>query len=393
MLFPIFNRSSTFSSNTAVRYLQPSFLGGWLSGTVSSSTTDQNLPAPQDMTVQEIHVSLTSAPGGVASWTFVLQVGGVDTATSFAITGAETSGSWSGSVSIPKGFNVRLKVTPSGSPTQTANRVRFVFSGTGQMLGGDSSAGVSSDLRHAIFGGPSNVSAITTRDMDAVMPADGVISDLYGLASIAPGAGNTVFMVYKNGVATTLQCTLTGSNMVASNNVDTVSVVAGDRVSILENKTSSGTARSGFSLLFTPTTTGQVILGGGENNGPSVSATNYIRPVGPGYVTWTATESSVDLLPGPWVVKKMYVTTVGAPGSGKSYDFTLRKNAGATSLTVNIADSATSANVTADVTLDSDDTISLQSVPNTTPSALNINLGLLLEPVPVPTTGATNFFF
>jgi len=67
-------------------------------------------------------------------------------------------------------------------------------------------------------------------------------------------------------------------------------------------------------------------------------------------------------------IKNLYIKLKSAPGSGNSWDFTLRKNGVGTALTVNIADFATTGNNTADsVSVSDGDWVSIESNPTSGP--------------------------
>jgi hypothetical protein len=62
------------------------------------------------------------------------------------------------------------------------------------------------------------------------------VSSLYARAEFAPGAGvpakQWTFTIFKNGLATTLSCLITTLATECSDTIDTVTFVAGDKISI-----------------------------------------------------------------------------------------------------------------------------------------------------------------
>ena len=65
------------------------------------------------------------------------------------------------------------------------------------------------------------------------------------------------------------------------------------------------------------------------------------------FTEFESTENKVkSIIPLPCNISNFYVSLSGAPGTGKSYTFTVRKNGTNTFLTVNISGSNTTGNIT-----------------------------------------------
>lgn len=81
----------------------------------NSSEVSTSEPAPFSFTMTKITVS-TTAPGGVATRTFSLRDSGVTTSLACTITGAATTCTTTGSVSITAGDTLSVEDSPAGSP-------------------------------------------------------------------------------------------------------------------------------------------------------------------------------------------------------------------------------------------------------------------------------------
>ncbi len=90
-----------------------------------------------------------------------------------------------------------------------------------------------------------------------------------------------------------------------------------------------------------------------------------------GGANWLATEVlQRQVISTGGVIKNLRVKLNGSPGGGKHYDFTLMLNGNPTALTLEIAGAATSGSNTADeIAVVAGDTVSLESNPDSTPTA------------------------
>jgi hypothetical protein len=87
-----------------------------ISGTESAVETPL---ANVGSTLTDLHVRVSTAPGGTASWTLTIDKNGNATALSCTITGAATTCNDSSLVPVSPGDTITLKVTPFGSPALT----------------------------------------------------------------------------------------------------------------------------------------------------------------------------------------------------------------------------------------------------------------------------------
>jgi len=108
---------------------------------------------------------------------------------------------------------------------------------------------------------------------------------------------------------------------------------------------------------------------GSENTNPNTGTVQYNGINAVLSSTWSSTQTQrAMIVPCAMTISNFFMAISTAPGSGKSYDFTIMKNGVATDVTVNIADSAvTATDSTHTATFAAGDNISLRSTPNNTP--------------------------
>ena len=136
------------------------------------------------------------------------------------------------------------------------------------------------------------------------------------------------FTLYKNGSATALSCTITGVGVTQNTSTATVTLSAGDTISILVS-TNPGyvmpliygpTIQANWACDFHPTVDGQFITGNRAGGGPDGSSASMARN-SPWYSGGSATLNARDLIPDNWFLQKIMITEVTAPGAGKSRTF------------------------------------------------------------------------
>jgi hypothetical protein len=191
-----------------------------------------------------------------------------------------------------------------------------------------------------------------------------------------------------NGAPTSLQATIANTVTTANDIVNSVSVVAGDTITMRCVPTGTPTSSTpSFSMLFTPTIDGESFFGFGHAALPT-AGTSYEQPLGLGTNAWSASEANRPMTFGPYTITKMYIKLNTAPGAGTARTFTLRKAAASTALTATIPDSNTTANVAATVTYTQGQQITLQSAVTGSPAAATggVHAGFLVYIAPDPVT-------
>lgn len=278
------------------------------------------------------------------------------------------------SVSVAVGDLVYVRVDPFGTPSPAPGRFQLsaVFDGTtaGESVIFTSSVNFSgSGVRYTGFGIETGVGT-TDAVASTVMPTSGVIDHFYAAVPSAPGSGKSlVYTLVKNGTPTALVATISDLATTGNDTTHSVSVVAGDTLSV--SCTPSGTPTSNqmnSSVRFVPTVDGESAMFG-TTDSQSASATNYLYTTGYlGQATVEANQYAVAPIAFSW--KKLFLNFNTAPGSGKSRTFTSRINAGNGALTAAVTDTNTTGSDTSNsVSVAAGDLLDWASIPSGTPAA------------------------
>jgi hypothetical protein len=206
-----------------------------------------------------------------------------------------------------------------------------------------------------------------------LISSNGTIKNLLFQITTAPGGGKTrTITLNKNTTPTALTCTITDPATSCSDLVNSVSVSAGDLLSV--STTPSGTPTNPgvntWSMIFSSTTAKESLISNQSTTGFSTTLTRYA----PIFGTWGASNATENLvqqvMPTSGTFKNLRASISVAPGSGKSSTFTVSKNVTPTALTCTISDAATTCtDLLNSFTFVAGDLITLQSVPSGTPSA------------------------
>jgi hypothetical protein len=404
MLTPLFGFTNGSPSTSAVNYTSVVCCAG---ATPTSTESARLIVVPAAFTMKNLYVSVSAAPSGVAQYVYTIRKNQVNTALSVTISGSNTSATDTvDSVSFAAGDTISLSMTPTGTPTAPASTTWNFLSDSGGthfslLLGAaHTTTGLSTSASSfATLPGASNSAAswsATEALQEFVCPTAGTINNLYVITDTAAGSAKSyAIALVKNGTASSLSATVTGtSTKTANDTTHSVSVAAGDTLSIIATPTSTPTVgRYSWGFEFTPTNPGESITGFGSGNAPSVSATQYELPLSLGNNGWNSTESSRQLSIGTCTVTALYALLGTAPGSGKSRSITLRQNAANTTATTTISNTNVSGNITGvGVGLAQTDLISLQASESGTPAAdtNGVHVGILMF---ISTTTTNSGFF
>jgi len=122
-----------------------------------------------------------------------------------------------------------------------------------------------------------------------------------------------------------------------------------------------------------------MISGGANNLHSTVTEYNSLRfHRGP---TWNPTESTrQEFSPGTFKIISLFVKLTGSPGAGNNYKFTVRNNGSATTASLTISDSETSAKITdLNIPIVATDKLALEVVPTSTPNVVKAKWTVVLE--------------
>lgn len=356
----------------------------------NASTTEATIsvPWPANGVLRNLVITLAVAPGAGNSLTFTVRLDGADTAMVVVISGTDVTGSYTaGNIAITAGGLIGLSVVPASTPAvgRFSMSVEFDSTTLGQSGYGfndtkNSSAGV--EYSGAFAGEVFVASDVLASD---IAGASGNITAVYLGTSSNPGAGagHTVAIV-KNGVVQdgsggTVDTRVAIINATSANGAFSLPVAAGDLISVQWTPSGSFSSRRWrMGVQFTASTPGHSHICG---RGTTMSNTNtqYNQPTARGLVTfsWNTTEATDEVLTGltNFTLSNLRLQLSGTPGSGNNYAFTLRQNqatpAGAP--TVTIADLATTgSDLVGSIAFVSGNTVALQQVPSSAPTARTV---------------------
>jgi len=334
---------------------------------------------PTSGAISNFKVQVAVAPGEGKSWTFKIRAGNpiADTNLSVIISGTDTVSSLDTDiVSISAGDLVNISAVGTGTPVD-AGAVYWTCSFTpdisGETILSSSSGSWDTSLYYApLFG--RKIPDSVRFDGQTLFPTSGTLKKFYITLSAAPGAGTSrTFKLEKNGVDSDVAITISGTDISGSDLVNSLSVVAGDKVAFNQTAVSGtpATAIAYSGVVFSPDTQGEWITAATTDDGLQTNpAITEYQTLACGDSILTATENLQYNLAQTTTAKAIYVALSADPGvSPDAWSFTLRKNGTTdTALTTTIvADDSTGSLVT-DVAISDGDLLTTKIVPINSPA-------------------------
>lgn len=358
-LFPyLVNSNQTITSTLSTHNgMQSSVALGW---TVNAGF--RQLITPIAMSVSNMHVNLTTAPGAGTSRTFTSRKNLTNDNLTVTISDTATSGSdTTNNTYLSAGDQIDIVNTWTGAPADaiTQNQWAFMGNSANQVLFATSTAAISATG----YLGVQSTSAIsaTRTDVEQAMPTSGTIRNLIAyLGTGTISSGSYVVTLYKNGSATSITTTLDSSNRQNTDSSNTVTFAEGDLLSweVAYNAPSNNrTVLIGCE--FVPDTPNEGIL---LTTAGATAITHAAKSYSGFYSVSnnfaTSTRSAFAL---PMTIKKLYAQLGTAPGAGKSRTFTVDQN-GSDALSLTISDTNTSGSVTGNAKIELGDQIAFSSI-------------------------------
>ena len=364
-------------SNAGIVSNATRFSGIMGNGSVSSGANPR-VPITEAGAFSKLVVRLGAALTG-SSQTLVVTVmkNNVDTALTVTFnTGDQVKADTTHSFDVAAGDDVQIKWVASAT-AGVANDVQcaLVFTGTtaSKSILSAGHAATSAATFLAVGSTPLNA---TETNIIVVAPCDGVIDRIRARRTTAPGAGQSVTYTLRLGASggamsnTGLASTISDTNTAGTEGTTSVSVAAGDFLSI--GVTVSGTPASSagnVGLSWTPTIEGEALLFAAANSGASSSANRFIFPNG--QVAQATESDAYGIAPMAFTARKLYGRVTTAPASGKSWTTDLMIAGAAQSLTAAVADANTTftPDTTNSVSVANQNLIDLRIRPAGTPTA------------------------
>lgn len=318
---------------------------------------------------------------------------GSTTALTTTISDTNTSNAdTSNTVSFSAGDTISLQTVPSGTPTapgdvawsirQDATNLFGVIGGMQDNL--TNNAVSYQGLMAQIF------SSTTESAVYGPVASAGVFKNLYVKLSGSPGSGKSyAFALMVNGSPSALTTTISDAATTGNDTTHTVSVAAGDIVSMRVTPSGTPTAvRPSFSMSFDPTTDGESFIIWSEPGGASTSAVRYDQPHGRGANAWSASETSQWIRIQQATITGLFFKMNGVSGASKTWTLMLRKELADTTATVAISGASdTAGSITGlSIAASDDDRIGYMLTPTNTPNNNSHKGGIQLYVAPPTTT-------
>ena len=228
----------------------------------------------------------------------------------------------------------------------------------------------------------------TESDTKGVFAASGTIKDLRILLAADPDNGaatqSYTFKIRVNEAepGSTLTCAVSDGQTSCQDLVNSVSVTAGDYVSIeVVPANTPIVTQMKFSTTWNPTTADETILAGGTNVATlATSGTEYVGIAGTA-LTDTVEFDKTFVAPTAGVFKNLYIGLPTAPGGVATRVFTFRDSASAESLVATCGSADTACNQTSGtVTATAGEKFVLVSTVTGTPAASRVKTGIVFVP-------------
>lgn len=286
--------------------------------------------------LKNLRIWLSAAPTSTHSWTFTIMRN--DTAMSLAVTisGTDVTGyNSTDSLTVLAGQYVQIRSTYSGTPSAAQARWSLEFNPTNTNytvigMGTETNQGDSQTQYMQAYG--SHVTWETAGgNAYQIIPAAGTLSRMYVLTSAAPGANGLTLSLYRNGSAEALSVALT-TEASGLDTTHSISVSAGDKVCIQSVSGAITNSRIAVSMVFTPTTQGQIACLGGSDDPPGTGENIY--PIAAGSTWNSSTNARRQLTAQDITLKNFYVSLWTGPGTGNTITITIRDDGVATPLSI-----------------------------------------------------------
>lgn len=350
-------------------------------------------------TLQNFTVHLQTAPGTGTSWDYTIVKNGVDTALTVHIADTNTTATDSThTVSVSPGDTLGIHAVPTNTPAASGQGSSLAVqlscaSNVSVTMAGTNGAMSNTAVQYQGLQGWNNSLNLssTESDVSVVMPTAGTFKNMYAWTTAAPTAGKSYTVTFrKNGADQSLTTSISGTNTTNHDTTNSVSVVAGDVVSVSWTPVGTPTAAvPRVSLEFDPTTDGESLMLYGDNNNALVS-TAYEIPFGRGQQTWTATESSRQVVsPVAMTVSKLYASIATPLTGSMAYAITLRNNTASTTLTTTLDSThSTNQDLSHSPSIAAGDIIAIQETPTNSPTLQPIKISMVAYVA--PPAAATN---
>jgi hypothetical protein len=332
-------------SNSAVRYnaIYGPGRSGW-----QIDETYVTVPMPTAGTFRYLRVGGTD-PGSGKTRKFTIRKNGADTSLEVTLTNGNPVVEAYGSVDFAAGDLISLMATPTGSPTNGSFEWDIGYDtddNTETIILPSSGSGVvlASSGRYISMSGDTSGDTNTEFDASLVMPMSGTFTGLYAYQIDPPGAGDSrIYTLVKNGVDTTITCTISGaSDTTASDFAHSFTVAAGDTVSLrIDEGGTTSNVRIKCGIIFKPDNPSLFICSG--NSPSNMTVGPFYNYIATGFSLMLSALGKYNRPNTRWVALNNHVKLDVAPGVGQSRSFRSYTFLGQPGFNTTISGTATSA--------------------------------------------------
>lgn len=365
---------------TAAPGTQYAYISSTVQGLWDGTETNRDQPVAAAMTLTDMVVRLTTAPGAGDTRVFTVMVNGSATACTVTISDTAVQNTVNGlSVSVAEGDTISMQAEATGTPADSTGAfwsivAESVTTDYFVSFGGISSNSLSNVS--ATYLSPQGMHGLA-EDLaiyaDVPTPLSGTIDALYTDLSGTPGAGNSyTFAFMINGSASAdISIAYSGTETGIKSDTGAIAITAGDTISIRSTPASTPTGRRvSFSLKVTPTTAGESWIMYGSADPPANNTTEYSIFHSRG-VNWSSTQSTHYGILYATTLQAIYAKLGTAPGAGTNWVFKLREETiDLSGATVTIADAATTNNSSFSAATTTGNRYNWAAVPAGTPATL-----------------------
>ena len=231
----------------------------------NSNEEIRRVPAPCDLVISRWRLLLNVAPGAGTSYTYTVRVGDsdgsqADTAMAITISGTDTYGYYSGSITVLKGQTISISAVPSSSPA-TINGNDMLFDvypsipGTSVMFGAQFNLSGTGTQ----YFGPQALCEVSTTETDVfgIIPTPGKIFNLFFRHGTVMSSDTMTITSRINQASKSLTVTLNDTEIQGSDETNDFDVVATDEINFMKTATGTPPSNQGmFSYCFKPDTPG-----------------------------------------------------------------------------------------------------------------------------------------
>jgi len=362
-------------------------------GSENTTMTNRQFVCAGAGTLKKLYAWSSVAPGDAKTWTVTVFKGADATALSVAITGAATTyGTDTEDVAFVAGDLLSIKITSSGTPAAAALywNVDYEPTTANQQFLCGTSASTALSTSSTEYIAPVGATDLTTTSTArvAVIPLAGTISKLRAVLDAAPGADkNRVVTLMVNNAASTLARTWGAADTTVTDDTNSVSVSAGDRLVWRFAPVATPAAsivKAGF--VFTPSSAGKFALLAVNRGNVTVDETLYYAAL-----TYnndpSTTESTVSNYVRDLTISAAYGGCgSGTPGTGEDYTFTLNDDGSPTALSFVVSGTNQWGSDTGSVSVALGSLLSTSAITSAGAADRGIVMGYAVE---IPTGGGT----